>query len=139
MRRISRYHILSVFGDLKPKPYDTAIMIGSLHFANPVNRSELWPGERLSSGQYYSNVFESMLKRLMEDGLIKRVENDRIRKLRSLDSYQISPRDYDLQLTEKGRDCLAAEQIERDGDKDYYKNFKGTLDSAKRINPGLFK
>jgi hypothetical protein len=139
MRRIQRYHILSVLGDLKAHPYDQVIMIGSLHFANPINRSELWPGEKLSSNQYYSNVFESMLKKLMEDGLIKRVENDRIRQLRLSNSYQISPRDWDLQLTDKGQDCLRNEQMERAGDYDYYKNFQGTLDSAKKINPGLFK
>lgn len=138
MRRIQRYHLLSVLGDLQPHPYNQVIIIGSLHLANPANRAEIWPGEKLNNSQYYSNVFEEMLEKLMEDGLVKRVETARIKQLRLLYSYQIDPRDWDLQLTEKGRDCLAMEQIAREGDYNYYKNFSGTLESAKKINPGLF-
>lgn len=139
MRRIQRYHILSVLGDLQPKPYDSVVMIGSLHLANPVNRSEIWPGQKITKDQYYSTVFESMLKKLIEDGLIKRIETENIKKLKLLDSYQISPRDWALQLTDRGRNCLADEQIERAGDRDWYSKYSGTLESAKKINPTLFK
>src|SRR5271157_4806043 len=100
MRRIQRYHLLAVLGDLKPKSYNDTVMIGTLHFADPTQRAELWPGENLSTYTYYSDIFESMLKRLIEDGLIKRVETSRIRFFRTLDSYQISSRDYELQLTD---------------------------------------
>ena len=139
MRRIQRYHVLAVLGDLKAHPFDQVMIVGSLHISNPANRMEIWPGQKIAKNKYSSDVFYSMLKKLMDDGLVQRVENDRIRQIRLNDSYQISPRDWDLQLTEKGRDCLAMEQIARDGDYSYYKNFKGTLDSAKKLNPGLFK
>lgn len=139
MRRIQRYHVLSVLGDLQPHPYDEVVVIGSLHLANPANRAEIWPGQKMGRNTYYSNVFESMIRKLIEDGLVRRVENAHIRKIRLEVSYQVSHRDWDLQLTDKGRDCLAGEQIERSGDYNYYKNFQGTIDSAKQINPGLFK
>jgi len=139
MRRIQRYHVLSVFGDMKPHNYNHAIMIGSLHISNPVNRMEIWPGQKIQRNKYVSEVFEGMINKLMEDGLLQRVENEHIRKIRLDESYQISPRDWDIQLTQKGRDCLGMEQIARSGDYSFYKNFDGTTNSAKKINPGLFK
>jgi hypothetical protein len=83
-------------------------------------------------------VFESWIKELVNNGLVKFVETDKTRWLRMQPEYQIAKQDYDLQLTERGRDCLAMEQIARNGDYSYYKNFQGTIDSAKKINPGLF-
>lgn len=153
MRRIQRYHVLSVFGDMKPHNYADAVMIGSLHISNPVNRMEIWPGQKIQKNKYVSQVFEGMLKELMDDGLLQLVENERTRKARLQTcrhethpdpegmcvTWQISPRDRDIQLTQKGRDCLGMEQIARSGDYSFYKNFDGTTDSAKKINPGLFK
>ena len=139
MKRIKRFNLLSLFGDLKPKSYDLAVQLATLHFANPLNRSELWGNEKLPSNSYMSTEIERMFKRLLEDELIKQVENDRTKQIRLLPSYQVSLRDYDLQLTDKGRECLAAEQIERSGDYSWYKNYDGTLSSASKINPGLFK
>jgi len=151
MRRIQRYHALSVFGDMKPHRYDEAVMLGALHFANPVNRSEIWGSEKLPRKSYYSTYFENVVKKLINDGLLGFVENDRVRKIRLTQcghsshpteelciAYQISPRDYDLQITAKGRECLGMEQIARDGDYSFYKKFDGTIDSAKKLNPGLF-
>ena len=139
MRRIQRYHSLAVLGDLKPHPYDQVVAIGSLHISNPVNRSEIWGSERVPKNLYSTDVFESWLKKLINDGLIMFVETDHIKELRTRKEYMISPRDYQLQLTQKGRDCLAMEQIARSGDYSFYKNFDGTIDSAKKINPGLFQ
>lgn len=152
MRRIQRFHVLSVFGDMKPHKYTDAVMIGSLHLANPVNRMEIWPGQKISRNTYYSNVFEGFLKECFNSGLLKLVDNDRTKQIRLAQcghsshpvdhiciAYQISPRDYDIQITEKGRECLGMEQIARDGDYGFYKKFDGNIDSAKKINPGLFK
>lgn len=153
MRRIQRYHVLCVLGDLKPHPFDQVMVIGSLHISNPLNRAEFWASQKIGRNKYGSDVFYSFLKKLMDDDLIMRVENERTKKIRLQSCnhkthpdpygpcfvYQVSIRDYDLQLTEKGRDCLAMEQIARDGDYSYYKNFQGTIESAKKINPGLFK
>src|ERR1035437_9350396 len=139
MRRIQRYHTLAVLGDLKPHSYIQVIHIGTLHIANPLNRSEIWGSERIPKTKYATDVFELWLKKLINDGLIVMLENDRIKRIRIQEEYQIASQDYDLQLTEKGRDCLAMEQIARAGDYTFYKKYDGTLDSAKKINPGLFK
>lgn len=153
MRRIQRFHLLSVYGDMKPHNYNDSVMIGALHFANPVNRMEIWPGQKISKNMYYSTVFENMLKECLASGLLQLVENQNTRKIRLKQcghrthpaddgklciAYQVSPRDYDIQITAKGRDCLGMEQIARDGDYGFYKKFDGTTDSAKKINPGLF-
>jgi hypothetical protein len=138
MRRIQRYHTLSTLGDLKPHPYVQVISVGTLHISNPVNRTEIWGSERIPRNKYSNTVFELWIKKCIGDDLIKRVENDTIKKIRLQPEYQIAPEDYDLQLTQKGRDCLAMEQIQRSGDYRFYKNFDGTVDSAKKINPGLF-
>ena len=139
MKRIHRYNLLSLFGDLKPKNYFIALQLATLHFANPLNRSSLWGSERLAKNAYMSEKIEGMFKQLLEDGLIKRVETEAIKQSRTKDTYLISLREYDLQLTERGEECLRFEQIARSGDYNYYKNFKGTLNSAKAINPNLFK
>jgi hypothetical protein len=139
MKRIHRYNLLSLFGDMKPKNYFIALQLATLHFSNPLNRSSLWGNERLARNAYMSEEIEKMFKHLLEDGLIKRVETEAIKQARTKDTYLISLREYDLQITERGEDCLRMEQIARAGEYNYYKNFKGTLDSAKKINPGLFK
>ena len=139
MKRIHRYNLLSLFGDLKSKPYVLALQLATLHFANPLNRSSLWGSERLAKNVYMTDVIEKMFKQLLEDGLIKRVETEAIKQSKTKDTYLISLREYDLQLTERGRECLGAEQIARDGDYNFYKKYDGTLDSAKKINPNLFK
>ena len=140
MRRIQRYHVLSVFGDMKPHRYTDAVRIGSLHISNPINRMEIWPGQKINKNEYASDVFENMLNKLLVDGLLKRVETDHIRKLKRDDSYQIAPRDWDIQITPKGRECLGAEQVARSGDYSWYgrSGFDGTIDKASRLNPGLF-
>src|SRR5579863_8078368 len=139
MRRIQRYHALTVLGDLKPHPYVQVIHIGTLHIANPLNRSEIWGSERIPKTKYVTDVFAGWVKELVNNDLVKFVETEKIKQIRLQPEYQIANEDYDLQLTAKGRDCLAMEQIARDGDYSYYKNFQGTLDSAAKINPGLFK
>ncbi len=152
MRRVQRYHVLSIFGDMKLHSYNDAVMIGSLHIANPANRMEIWPGETISRKTYYSVVFENMLKECFNNGLLQLVDNAHTKNIRLTQcghsthpapepcfAYQISPRDYDIQLTAKGRECLGMEQIARSGDYSFYKNFDGTVDTAKKINPGLFK
>lgn len=154
MRRIQRYHVLSVFGDMKPHNYADAVMIGSLHISNPANRMEIWPGQTIAKNKYVSQVFEDMLKQLIADGLLQLVENERTKMIRLQScghkshptedgrmcvAWTISPREKSIQLTQKGRDCLGMEQIARSGDYSFYKNFDGTTDSAKKINPGLFK
>jgi len=139
MKRIHRYNLISLFGDLKPKNYIIALQLATLHFANPLNRASLWGSERLAKNAYMTDVIEKMFKQLLEDGLIQRVETAAIKHSRTRDTYLISLREYDLQITDKGRDCLSMEQIARSGDYSYYKKFDGTLDSAKKINPGLFK
>ncbi len=154
LRRVQRYHVLSVFGDMKPHKYTDAVMIGSLHISNPANRMEIWPGQKIQKNRYASDVFESMLTKLIEDGLLQLVDNEQTRKMRlttcrhdthpSSDgricvTWQVVPRDKDIQLTAKGRECLGMEQIARSGDYTFYKSFDGTTDSAKKINPGLFK
>ncbi|MGH7974774.1 MAG: hypothetical protein ACREBR_04565 [bacterium] len=138
MYRIQRYHALSVFGDMKIHNYAHAVGIGALHFANPVNRQEIWGYRRIKKNLYYTDFFEGLMKELMNNGLLKLIENDEVRKLRRQDFYVISPRDYDVQLTDKGRECLGMEQIARSGDYSFYKNFDGTLNSVNKLNPGLF-
>jgi hypothetical protein len=153
MRRIQRYHALSVFGDMKPHNYNYALAIGVLHFANPANRKEIWPGQKIAKNVYYSDVFEDIIKECCANGLLQLVDNEQTRKIRLARcghqthptedgkmcvSYQIARQDYDIQLTAKGRDCLGMEQIARDGDYSFYKRFDGSIDSAKKINPGLF-
>jgi hypothetical protein len=138
MRRIQRYHALAVLGDLKAHPYMQVIHVGTLHVSNPLNRSEIWGSERIPKTMYATDVFEGWIKELINSGLVKFVETEKIKQIRLQPEYQIALQDYDLQLTSKGRDCLAMEQIARHGDYGYYKNFQGTLDSAKQINPGLF-
>jgi len=139
MKRIHRYNLLSLFGDMKPKNYFIALQLATLHFANPLNKSSIWGSERLPKNAYMSTVIETMLKRLLEDELIKMVETEAIKQSKTKDTYLISLREYDLQLTERGRECLGMEQIARDGDYSFYKKYDGSLDSAKQINPGLFK
>lgn len=153
MRRVQRFHALSVFGDMKPHRYTDAIMLGTLHFANPQKRMEIWGSEKVPTGQYHSTHFENLIKKLINDGLLALVENDYIRKLKLQNcdhkshpaesgiciGWQVSVRDYDVILTAKGRDCLGLEQIARDGDYSFYKKFDGSIDSAQKLNPGLFK
>lgn len=154
MRRVQRFHVLSVFGDMKPHNYNDSVMIGSLHLANPVNRMEIWPGEKIGKNTYYSVVFEGFLKECFGAGLLELVDNELTKKIRLKQcghsthpaengkvciAYQISPRDYDIKITAKGRECLGMEQIARDGDYSFYKKFDGSIDSAKKINPGVFK
>src|SRR5665213_627141 len=117
MKRIQRYHVLSVFGDMKPHNYTDAVMIGSLHIANPVNRKEIWPGQKLSRKMYFSTVFENMLKECFNNGLLMLVDNRRTELARLQQcghqqhptddgrlcvTYQITHRDYDIQITQKG-------------------------------------
>jgi len=139
MKRIHRYNLLSLFGDMKPKQYFLALQLATLHFANPLNRSSIWGSERLAKNVYMTDVIENMFKSLLEDGLIQRVETEAIKHSRTKDTYLISLREYDLQITERGRECLGMEQIARDGDYSFYKKYDGSLDSAKKINPGLFE
>jgi len=139
MRRIQRYHALSVLGDMKTHPYMQVIHVGTLHVSNPLNHSEIWGSERIPKTKYATDVFEDWIRQLVNDDLVKFVETEKIRQIRLQPEYQISKHDYDLQITAKGRDCLAMEQIARNGDYSFYKNFDGTTDSAKKINPGLFK
>ena len=139
MRRIQRYHALAVLGDMKPHPYMQVIHVGTLHVSNPLNRSEIWGSERIPKTLYATDVFEAWVKELVDNSLVKYVETEKTKQVRLQPEYQIAKQDYDLQLTPKGRDCLAMEQIARDGDYTFYKNFDGTTDSAKKINPGLFK
>ena len=107
MKRIHRYNLLSLFGDLKPKNYFTALQLATLHFANPLNRSSLWGSERLAKNAYMSTVIEKMFKQLLEDGLIKRVETEAIKHSKTKDTYLISLREYDLQLTDRGLSVYA--------------------------------
>jgi hypothetical protein len=139
MKRIHRYNLLSLFGDLKSKPYIIALQLATLHFANRLNRASLWGSERLARNVYMSEEIEKMFKQLLADELIKQVETEAIKHTKTKNTYLISLREYDLQITERGEDCLRMEQIARDGSYDYYKKFDGTLDSAKKINPNLFK
>ena len=140
MKRIERYYFLSIFGGGKPIDYISLIQIGTLHFANPQNRKDIYIGSKtFSDAKTYQQVFEQMLHEALEYELVKRVENDRIRLLRLQPEYQISPMDWDYQITKRGDECLRNEQIERAGDVSYYKLFERTSDSAKQINPGLFK
>jgi hypothetical protein len=124
---------------MKPKQYFLALQLATLHFANPLNRSSIWGSERLAKNVYMTDVIENMFKSLLEDGLIQRVETEAIKHSRTKDTYLISLREYDLQITERGRECLGMEQIARDGDYSFYKKYDGSLDSAKKINPGLFE
>jgi len=139
MKRIHRYNLLSIFGDMKSKQYLISLQLATLHFANPLNRASLWGSERLAKDEYMTEKIEKMFTRLLEDGLIKQVETEAIKHSRTKDTYLISPREYDLQITDRGRNCLADEQIERAGDRDWYKKYSGTVDSAAKINPSLFK
>lgn len=139
MRRIQRYNLLSVLGDMKNHPYAQVVNLATLHFSNPLNRKDIWGSERIPNKAYMSIVIEQMIKRLFDDGLIKRVDTEVIKNARLQKEYQLSPLDYDLVLTEKGRALLGDEQIARAGDYSWYKRYQGTLDSAKKINPNLFK
>src|SRR5690242_14728653 len=138
---------------MAPKPYTIAITILSYHFSNPQNRAELWGSEKLPKGSYMNTKIESFLKTLINDGLIEFVDNEHVRKIRLTQCghethpapdgklcivWMVSPFDYDLKISAKGRECLGMEQIARSGDYSFYKNFDGTVDSAKKINPGLF-
>jgi hypothetical protein len=140
MRRIERYNFLSIFGGGKPIDYVSLIQIGTLHFANPQNRKDIYIGSStFSNAKTFQQVFERILYEAIEYGLVKRVENYRTRQLRLQPTYQISKEDWDYQITQRGDECLRIEQIERAGDYSFYKKFDRTLDSAAKINPTLFK
>src|SRR5690242_20465271 len=138
MRRIQRYNVLSLFGDMAPKPYNVAVTVLSYHFSNPLNRAELWGSEKLPKGSYMSTTIERFVKNLVNDGLLEFVDNELTKKIRLTQcgheshpasdgqlciAWMISHRDYDLKITSKGRDCLGMEQIARSGDYSFYKNF----------------
>lgn len=140
MTRLERYYFLGVFGGGNALDYVSLVQIGTLHLANPQNVKDIYVGSRtFSNARHYQQVFERMFKEALEYGLVMRVENEKTKALRLQPEYQISPMDWSYKITKKGDECLRAEQIERAGDYNFYKNFDRTVDSAAKINPGLFK
>lgn len=141
MSRLERFHFLSYFGSGLAIPYFQAIQIGTLYISNPTTqvRYDIRITKRNKGQAYYQWEFERMFNKALADGLIKRVENARIKAMKLEEFFLIEKEDYDYQITEKGDACLRAEQIQRDGDYSFYKNFDRTLDGAAKINPGLFK
>lgn len=103
--REKRFKLLQLFGDGKEHNWYQTIFLGVQY---------------LKVHQY---VFEKMLKYLLENSLIVRIENDDVRKSRLENSYVITEKEFSYQITPKGDECLRFEQIKRDGDYDYYKNF----------------
>ena len=141
MTRLERFHLLCYFGSGKAIPWVQAIQIGTLYIADPQTKvhNDIHITKKINGKAYYQIEFIRMFHEGLRCGLIKRVENDNIRALRLQDSYLIEEQDWDYQITAKGDECLRYEQIQRDGDYSFYKGFDRTLDSAAKINPGLFQ
>jgi hypothetical protein len=140
MTRLERYYFLGILGGGRPIDYISLVQIGTLHLANPQNVKDIWPGSKtFTKVKTYQAAFERMLKEALENDLVMRVENAKIKALRLEPEYQISKFDWSYQISPKGDECLRNEQIERAGDYNYYKNFGRTTESAKKINPNLFK
>lgn len=141
MTRLERYHLLSYFGSGKPIPYFQVIQIGTLYIANPMTkvRHDIRITKRKKGRAFFQWEFQRMFNEALKKGLIKRVENDRIKKMRLDESYVITPEDWDYQITKKGDSCLRNEQIERSGDPFYYKGFDRTADNKYADNIRLKK
>jgi hypothetical protein len=144
MTRLERFHLLSYFGSGQAVPYSQVIQIGSLYLANPTTkvRYDIRITKKEGGKAYYQWEMERMLKKALEDNLVMRVDNERTKALRLLPEYQISSFDWSYQITPRGRECLGNEQIQRAGDYSWYNansGFKGTIDSAAKINPNLFQ
>lgn len=142
MTRLERYYFLGILGGGQPVDYVSLIQIGTLHFANPANRKDIYVGSKsFTHAKSYQQAFECILKKAFEDGLVKRVESAKTKALRLDKAYLIEPADFNYQITAKGRECLGNEQMARSGDASWYNaqyGFDGTLDKAAKINPNLF-
>lgn len=140
MTRLERFHLLSYFGSGKAIPYFQTIQIGTLYISNPITkvRYDIHITKKKDGKRFYQWEFERMFNSALIDGLIQKVDNERTKALRLQDAYLIEKEDYDYKISEKGDSCLRDEQIERAGDYSFYKNFDRSLDSAAKINPGLF-
>jgi hypothetical protein len=141
--RLERFHLLCYFGSGQTIPWSQVIQIGTLYIANPTTkvRYDIRITKKINGKKYYQWEMERMLSCGLRDGLIRRVDNATTRATRLNKAYLIEPQDFDYQITEKGRECIGNEQIERAGDYSWYGKggFDGTIDSAAKINPNLFK
>ena len=141
MTRLEQYHFLCCLGNGLTIPWKQLIELGSAYMANPQLkvRYDIRITKRQNGKSYYSWEVERMLKDALENGLVKQIEPDGIRQRKLQNSYVITPQEYSYKISPKGDECLRMEQIARAGDYSFYHNFDGTVDSAKKINPELFK
>lgn len=126
MTRLERYHFLCYFGGGNPIPWAQVIQIGTLYIADPTTkiRYDIRITKRKGGKVFYQWEFQRMLSDGLRNGLVKKVENAYTKAMRLQPAYLIEEQDYDYQITEKGDECLRAEQMARAGDTGYYKYFK---------------
>ena len=105
MTRLERYNFLCLFGDNRPHNWYNIIFL-SVH-----------------AMKKHQKIIEGYIKKFLEDGLIKRVDNPEVINDRLKKQYVISPDMFLYQITSKGDECLRNEQAIRTGDNFYYKGF----------------
>ncbi len=117
MTRIQRYKFLQIFGDALPHSYFEVIFLGCQHL-------------KLKQKHFEPKIF----KKALADGLIVQVHSDYTRSEADLmekhdSGFFVGPdwTRFDYKITPKGDECLRNEQIARDGDYSYYRNFDRTL------------
>lgn len=117
MTRIQRYKFLQIFGDGKPHSWYEVINLGV----------------RLLKVHQYT--FENdIFTKALSDGLIYRTDTPETLATKAKQEQHTSGyflgnnwTDYDYTITPKGDECLRNEQIARDGDYSYYRNYDRTV------------
>lgn len=97
MRRLERFRLLQLFGDGKPHDWFNTVFLGVTHL------------------KVHQDEFESLFKRTLENGLVRRMYN------------KANWKDDDYILAPRGEGCLREEQIDRGGDYEYYKKYDRSI------------
>ena len=117
MKPIQRYKFLQIFGDALPHSWFEVIFLGCQHL-------------KMKQTLFEPRIF----KQALADGLIRRQDNKETLLIKSqLEQHTTGVflgadwKQYDYIITDKGDECLRNEQIKRDGDYSYYKNYDRTV------------
>lgn len=117
MTRIQRYKFLQIFGDAKPHNWFEVIFLGCQHL-------------KIRQVDFEPKIF----KKALADGIIYQTDNAETLARKQVGEQiktgiWVGPawQEYDYIISPKGDECLRNEQIARDGDYSYYKNFDRTL------------
>lgn len=116
MTREERFKFLSIFGDGQPHDWFNVVFLGVQYL------------------DVHQKTFEQFFRQALEDQLIQKVETEKVRiekrfaenKNEGL-AYIIGWEEYSYKIDAKGDTCLRREQISREGDYSYYKDFDRSL------------